>query len=131
MWLRDILRIRKLRRDHDRLYALCGKLEQQLKNANREAADLQARNDLFAKCLRRANKLWKEAHPESRMWPDGAKNIVWLLEQLETYRAAFTQTMDALKCGQAIHASTVILPGEWEKLNELYDDATHVERKGC
>jgi hypothetical protein len=89
MWIADLFRIRKLRREHDRLYALCGRLTDDLKKANREAADLRARNDLFGRCLRRANKMWMEEHPGSRMWPDGADNIVWLLERLEAYQKTF------------------------------------------
>ena len=45
-------------------------------------AEAKKRSDLFADCLQRAKDRWVAAHPEKDYWPDGADNIVWLLEKL-------------------------------------------------
>jgi hypothetical protein len=58
-------------------------LAQIAREAIARAEEAEARNKLFSACLRRAQLRWKEAHPESNVWPDGTKNIVWLLKRLE------------------------------------------------
>lgn len=131
-WISDFFRVRKLRREHDRLHVLCGRLTEDLKKANREAAGLRARNDLFSKCLRRANAIWMKAHLGSRMWPDGADNIVWLLERLDTYEQGLREAVE--KLGEA-HTQYLSLPRlVWSTyvpahLLELYY-GTHTKRKG-
>ena len=57
-------------------------LKAKLKEAEAKRDDLQASAGLFGDCLRRAKDIWHAAHPEKDYWPDGAKNIVWLLEKL-------------------------------------------------
>jgi len=58
------------------LRSAIAEMEQSLK-------DEQATNANFSDCLTRARKLWQAAHPEADYWPDGVKNIMWLLERLQ------------------------------------------------
>lgn len=53
-----------------------------------ELADLQSFAALQTAASDRAIKLWQAAHPDrSDVWPDQAKLLVWLLEQLDATRA--------------------------------------------
>lgn len=46
--------------------------------------ELQASVDLHSRMMARARELWLAAHPEvTDRWPDGADNVVWLIEQLD------------------------------------------------
>jgi DNA repair exonuclease SbcCD ATPase subunit len=54
----------------------CHELRNQLK-------EQQEINRIFSDCLLRAQKLYRDANPNGRQWPDGAVNIAWLLERLE------------------------------------------------
>ena len=52
-----------------------------------ELADKQATIDLFMKCMRRTNRLWREAHPDKPLEsPDGAEAFVWLKEQVDALK---------------------------------------------
>jgi len=81
--------IRRGRGDSDaELYDYMRKLwaEQKTDNARLKAelADKQETVDLFVRCMQRANRLWREAHPESPPCiPDAAEAIVWLKEQVD------------------------------------------------
>lgn len=52
-----------------------------------ELEEQRQRNALFSDCLHRANLLWQEQHPEADFWPDGAKNLAWLMEQYTALQA--------------------------------------------
>lgn len=61
--------------------------------------EVEARNDLFNRCMDRAQVLWREAHPEKPcMWPDGAENICWLLEELDKARAPAAEEYRRFMC---------------------------------
>lgn len=52
-----------------------------------ELAAKQATIDLFMKCMRRTNQLWREAHPDKPLeLPDGAEAFVWLKEQVDAIK---------------------------------------------
>jgi hypothetical protein len=55
----------------------------------------RARNDLFSRCLHRALQLWKQQHPGANHWPDGADNIVWLLDEVERLRSVLEREREA------------------------------------
>ena len=55
--------------------------------------ECQQRNDLFKKCTARALTLWQEKHPGRKMWPDTAKNLLWLAEE---YWEVKIELMEAL-----------------------------------
>jgi len=53
-----------------------------------ELESLTNSTEIFIKCLDRAGRMWNEAHPDKPLTtPDGAKNIVWLLEKVEALEA--------------------------------------------
>jgi len=66
--------------------------------AQRRIADLEAECDLFSRCLRRATVLWLEKHPGSTVWPDGAENIAWLMDQFEHQRQRIAELEAVLDC---------------------------------
>jgi hypothetical protein len=78
-----------------------------------ELEELAFTTELFMKCLDRAQVLWQEAHPESKLvWPDGAKNIVWLLEQNEALTAKVAAEYEARLKGRV-----VVEPDAWQANN--------------
>lgn len=54
----------------------------------RELVAAKQYNDLFRKCTRRALDLWLEKHPDTKMFPDTAKNLCWLAEENERLQEA-------------------------------------------
>lgn len=57
-------------------------------NLRAELTDLRHFATLQTAASDRAIKLWQAAHPDrSDVWPDQAKLLVWLLEQLDAMRA--------------------------------------------
>lgn len=55
-----------------------------LEELQKERDELQASADLHSRMMKRARKMWQSAHPEiTDRWPDGADNVVWLIEQLD------------------------------------------------
>jgi len=68
--------------------ANCEATERQKKELVAELADLRQFAALQTAASDRAIKLWQAAHPDrSDVWPDQAKLLVWLLEQLDAMRA--------------------------------------------
>lgn len=65
--------------------------EMEAEALRRELNYVKQENELFAKCMRRALKLWKAEHTNANYFPDGAVNFAWLLgkvEQLEEAKKA-------------------------------------------
>jgi hypothetical protein len=57
---------------------------------------LRASNDLHSRMMERARKLWQAAHPEQAdRWPDGSKNVVWLVEEIDRLRTRVRDAGDA------------------------------------
>jgi hypothetical protein len=75
-----------LKSKNARLRAELGHKTADLKKYAARIDDLEARQDLFGSCLRRALKLWKAEHPSSDYWPDGAENIAWVMGTAERER---------------------------------------------
>jgi hypothetical protein len=42
----------------------------------------ESRTELFEGMMNRALKLWKEENPNTNYWPDGAVNVVWVLDKI-------------------------------------------------
>jgi hypothetical protein len=53
-----------------------------------ECLALRASADLHIHMMERARVLWQAAHPDqSDRWPDGAKNVAWLVDEIERWRS--------------------------------------------
>ena len=75
-------------------YALF-ELADQMEADKATRVEVEASNELFMNCLDRALKMWQKAHPDkTHMWPDGAKNIVWLLERVDELTARLREKED-------------------------------------
>lgn len=87
-------------------------LATQMDADEQERDELAVTNELFADCMDRARRMWQKAHPDKPLvWPDGATNIVWLLEQHDAL-AAKVQEYEARLKGR------VLVPVEYEIEND-------------
>lgn len=90
-----VVRAQQAEERADALAAICqgkddarAELEAQIRDLRREVAELEASADLHSRMLERARQLWNEAHPGSEdRWPDGAKNVAWLVERIADLEA--------------------------------------------
>lgn len=62
-----------------------------------ELEEERQRNKVFTACLHKANKLYIDAHPEAKGWPDGAINMVWLLESFDNVKSELTALREQVK----------------------------------
>ncbi len=80
----------------------------------RERDEAEGSLKLERDCMERARKRWQKAHPDANYWPDGAKNIQWLLDKLA----------DALSCNEQLSGVNMDLT---QKLAET--DGTTLEHE--
>ena len=96
-------------RDED--YAENAALRAELDEANK-------RNGLFTSCMRRGEKLYKDAHPEFDGFPDGAENIAWLLEALSDANKDAERLPDELRREQNPGYTCAALATHEARINE-------------
>lgn len=53
-----------------------------------ELAEANGSLSLYRKCFDRALRRWQKDHPDAGYWPDGADNIVWLIDKLSNIENA-------------------------------------------
>ena len=67
----------------ERVFSLVVASSKELDEARAKIAEWEKRFDLFRDAHQRGIKLWQEAHPgNDRIWPDMAKNVAWLLDEI-------------------------------------------------
>jgi hypothetical protein len=71
---------------YEHFLAECTALHAENERLRGELEEAKQYNDLFRRCTRRALLLWREKHPDSKIWPDTAKNLCWLAEKNERLR---------------------------------------------